>query len=169
VRTGLACAAVPLLIGLCVTLLPAQSLRLSPVSVAVDVPAAGSSQVEFVIYDFTGELDISLEDIPLTVAPETVSVNASARGSKVVLTLYGDSKRGLELGSETYCGYIRFLARTGGLVALGIKVRATVNHVVEDGPSPTIPLHLAAGIAASVAVATALLILRRRRSARTSA
>ena len=161
-----AVAAALVLTGLSTTPLLAQSLRLSPVSVEMDVPAAGSSQVEFVVYDFAGQLDISLEDIPLTVGPETVSVNATARGSKVVLTLYGHRTRGLELGSETYRGYISFLVRTDDMVASGIKVRATVNHLVEDKPCPAVPIEQAAGLAAAVIAVAVLLVLRERRSRR---
>ena len=161
-----AVAAALVLTGLSTTPLLAQSLQLSPASVEIDVPAAGSSQVEFVVYDFAGQLDISLEDIPLTVAPETVMVNATARGGKVVLTLYGHGTRGLELGSETYRGYIRFLVRTDGMVASGIKVRATVNHLVQDGLSSAVPVELAAGLAAAVIAVAVLLMLRERRSRR---
>lgn len=165
----IASVAVLVLIGLCTAPVGAQSLQLSPASVEVDVPADGSSQVEFLVYDFAGELEISLENIPLTVEPEKVSVSATTQGSKVVLTLYGDQT----LGLETYQGYIRFLARTGGMVAMGIKVRATVNHIVEDKPPPSndgthdesppaIPVPLIIGIAA--AVAGAAVLLRRRRT-----
>jgi len=146
-----------ILIGLYAVPVTAQSLQLSPASVEVDVPADGSNRVEFFVFDFTGELEIDLEDIPLTVEPENVSVSAGQEGSKVVLTLSGDET----LGSETYEGYIRFLARTGGMVAMGIKVRATVNHIAEDGSSPVMPLVI--GIAAAAAVVAAVIVLRRRR------
>ncbi|GAJ06788.1 unnamed protein product, partial [marine sediment metagenome] len=104
-------------------------------------PANGSGDVEFLVYDFTGDLEISLEDIPLTVEPTTVPVTAKEGGTRVVLTFYGDES----LGAEIYEGKIRFLAMTGGTVAMGIKVRATINHIADgiaqgDGsPMPDVP------------------------------
>ena len=113
------------LIVLCAAPALAAGLSISPPSVEFDVPADGSAEVEFLVYDFTGDLEISLEDIPLRVEPATVPVTAKEEGTKVVLTLYGDDS----LGSKIYKGKIRFLAMTGGTVAMGIKVRATVNHI----------------------------------------
>jgi len=120
----------------------AAGLGISPSSVEFDVPADGSTQVEFTITNFSGELQISLEDIPLRVEPTTVPVTASAGGTKIVLTFYGDES----LGSEVFNGKIRFLAMTGGSVAMGIKVIATVSHVGPKSPeqatqeqSPTTP------------------------------
>ncbi len=152
----IALAVAVVLLGLYAVPMTAQSLQLSPASVEVDVPTDGSVDVEFFVFDFSGELEIDLENIPLTVEPEKISVNATAGGTKVVLTLYGDDA----LGSETYEGYIRFLARGSGMVALGIKVRATVNHVAEEAVFPVIPLVIGSTAAAAVALA---IVLRRRR------
>ena len=109
-----------------------QGLGISPGTVEFDVPADGSATVEFMVYDFSGDLQISLEDIPLTVEPETVQVTASEEGTPVELTFYGDPS----LGSQVFSGKISFLGLTGGTVATGIKVRATVNHIVEGQPLP---------------------------------
>lgn len=108
----------------------AAGLSISPPTVEFDVPANGSAEVEFLVYDFTGDLGISLEDIPLRVEPTTVPVTAKEGGTRVVLTFYGDES----LGSEIYEGKIRFLAMTGGSVAFGIKVRATINHIASGQP-----------------------------------
>ncbi len=108
----------------------AAGLSISPPTVEFEVLANGSTEVEFLVYDFTGDLEISLEDIPLTVVPTTVSVTAEESGSKIVLTFYGDST----LGTQTFIGKIRFLAITGGTVAMGIKVGATVNHLSSREP-----------------------------------
>lgn len=108
----------------------AAGLSISPPTVEFNVPADGSTEVEFFVYDFTGDLQISLEDIPLRVEPTTVPVTAKEEGTRVVLTFYGDES----LGSEIYEGKIRFLAMTGGTVAMGIKVRATVNHIATGQP-----------------------------------
>jgi hypothetical protein len=111
----------------------AAGLSISPPSVEFDVPAEGSTEVEFFVYDFTGDLGISLENIPLTVEPTTVPVTAKEGGTRVVLTFYGDES----LGSKIFEGKIRFLAMTGGMVAMGIKVRATVTNLVE-GKTPVL-------------------------------
>lgn len=129
------------LMVLCSTPVLAAGLAISPPTVEFDVPANGSSQVEFLVYDFNGDLEISLEDIPLRVEPTTVPVTAKERGTRVVLTFYGDES----LGSQIYEGKIRFLAMTGGTVAMGVKVRATVNHIatgetlLEEAPEETVP------------------------------
>jgi len=117
-----------MLILLCAA--PALALGISPPSIEFDVPAEGSAKVEFAVYDFTGDLQVSLEDIPLRVEPTTVSVAAGDEGTTVELTFYGDKS----LGSKIYKGKIRFLAMTGGTVATGIKVRATVTNLVEGEP-----------------------------------
>ena len=152
-------------IGLCVAPVAAQSLQLSPSSVEIDVAAGGSSEVEFFVFNFAGELEISLEDIPLTVTPDRVSVNATGGNSRIVLTLYGDETQ----GAQTYEGYIRFLSRTGGMVALGIKVRATVNHIAEEEARPDLPVWLIIGIAAVVVAVIAAVMLRRRKFRQASA
>lgn len=110
----------------------AQGVGISPPSVEFDVPADGSAEVEFLAYDFTGDLEISLEDIPLRVEPTTVSVTAEEQGSEVVLIFYGDES----LGSQVFTGKIRFLAMTGDTVAMGIKVKATINHIAAGQPLP---------------------------------
>ena len=117
------CASAPVL---------AAGLAISPPSVEFDVPAGGSTEVEFLVYDFTGDLEISLEDIPLRVEPTTVPVTTKEGGTEVVLTFYGDES----LDSQVFNGKIRFLAMTGGTVAMGIKVKATVNHIASGQPLP---------------------------------
>ncbi|GAI27207.1 unnamed protein product, partial [marine sediment metagenome] len=98
----------------------AAGFGISPAEVEFEVAADGSTKVQFLVYDFTGDLKISLENIPLRVEPTTVPVTAPAEGTRIVLTFYGDES----LGSKIYQGKIRFLAMTGGMVAMGIKVRA---------------------------------------------
>jgi hypothetical protein len=121
-----------LLVVLCAAPVLAAGLTISPPSVEFDVPADGSQQVEFLVYDFTGDLEISLEGIPLKVEPTIVTVTAKEEGSEVVLTFYGDES----LGSQVYNGKIRFLALTGSTVAMGIKVKATINHIASGQPLP---------------------------------
>lgn len=165
---------------------------MSPARVEFDVPADGSTQVEFTIYDFTGDLKISPRDIPLRVEPTTVPVTAKEEGTKVVLTFYGDKS----LGSKIYQGTIRFMAETGGSVAVAIDVRARVTNLVkgetpvlaspEESPPPAataaaptppaptpaapagtseFPVVPVAGIAAGTAIVITLIVViaRRRR------
>lgn len=125
-------AAVILLVGCAVPALAA-GFGISPAEVAFEVSADASTRVEFIVYDFTGNLGISLENIPLRVEPTTVPVTASATGTRISLTFYGDKS----LGSKIYQGKIRFLAMTGGMVAMGIKVKATVTNLVK-GQTPVL-------------------------------
>jgi hypothetical protein len=171
------------LIFLCALPALAQGLGISPPSVEFDVPANGKTEVEFLVYDFTGNLEISLEDIPLRVEPTTVPVTAKEEGTTVVLTFYGDES----VGSQVFNGKIRFLAMTGGTVAMGIKVKATINHMAggelpqttpqespppaPPGPPPATsgatewPIIPLAGIAAGTAIVLTLIVVvaRRRR------
>ena len=128
----LAASLAVMLVLICAAPALSQGLGISPGVVEFDVPAEGSATVEFLVHDFSGDLEISLEDIPLTVEPETVHVIASEGGTPVELTFYGDPS----LGSQVISGKIRFLALTGGTVATGIKVRATINHIVAGQPLP---------------------------------
>jgi len=132
VRKLVASLAAVVLVLICAAPALAQGMGISPGTVEFDVPAEGTATVEFMVHDFTGDLQISLEDIPLTVEPDTVHVTASEDGTPIELTFYGDEA----LGSQVISGKIRFLALTGGTIATGIKVRATVNHIVEGQPLP---------------------------------
>lgn len=114
----------------------AAGFSISPASIEFDVPADGSTTVEFLVYDFGGDLEISLENIPLRVEPEKVSVVASEEGTPIELTFYGDES----LGSQVFKGKICFLAISGGNIAFGIKVKATVNHApIAPPPEETPP------------------------------
>jgi hypothetical protein len=92
----------------------------------LELPADGSGQVTFniVSYGFEGDVEIGLEDIPLEVEPQLVHIENIAEPQEVVLTFHGDPS----LGEQTFEGKITFLAVTGGTVAYGIKVRATITQ-----------------------------------------
>lgn len=117
---------------LAVCAIPVLAFGISPAAVEFDVPAEDSTTQTFTVYDFGGDLQVSLENIPLKVEPTTVSVAAGDEGTTVELTFYGDET----LGSQVYTGYVRFLAMTGGTIATGIKVKAKVNHIVAGEPLP---------------------------------
>lgn len=111
----------------------ALGLGISPAEVTLDVPANGSAQVDFKVYKFTGDVSVELEDIPLRMEPATIQV--IEEGQKITLTLYGDEG----LNDQTYHGYIKFLGRGSGNVAVQIKVIATINHIAKIVQTPEEP------------------------------
>lgn len=66
----------------------AGSFGVSPSQVEIQVPAQGKASVEFKFYDFTGDVRISIENIPLRISP--VSASVSPENDKIILTFYGD-------------------------------------------------------------------------------
>lgn len=102
----------------------------------LEVPANGSAVATFyVTSDFDGELQVSLEDIPLRVEPTTIPITKSDDNREVELTFYGNES----LGQQTFDGEVRFLALTGGNIASGIIIGAKVTNVVEEQQSRTFP------------------------------
>jgi len=105
----------------------------------VEVPGDGSGEAEFTIVDpdFTGDIEINLEDIPLQYEPKTVSVDEDV-DKKVVVTLYGDEST----GSINFTGKITFLPVSEAMFAPGIKVTTLIIHRVTGvpvDPTPTPP------------------------------
>lgn len=129
------------LVAIVLVLLPASTLLafsfgIGPPEVDFEVTADGSTVVAFyVTSDFNGSLEVSLEDIPLDFEPKEVAIAAGDSNKKVEITFYGDQS----LGTNTYEGKVRFLAMTGGNVATGVKIRATVNHTVDQPEEPYVP------------------------------
>jgi len=120
---------IPLLLA---TPVLAASLGISPSYTELQVPANGSATANFKVHYFSGDLRISLVDIPLRVEPETIHIDAANNPVDVQLTIYGDEL----LGSQVYDGYVKFLGMTGGSVAVAVKVKAKVTNVVEQQPIP---------------------------------
>ena len=110
----------------------AASLGISPSHTQLEVPGNGSATADFQVYYFSGDLQISLVDIPLRVEPETIHIEPSDEPADIQLTIYGNET----LGSQVYDGYVRFLGMSGGNVAVAVKVKATVNHIVAGQPLP---------------------------------
>lgn len=151
----------------------AASLGISPSHTVLEVPANGSATANFQVHYFSGDLQVSLVDIPLRVEPTTIHVEPSDEPTDIQLTIYGNEA----LGSQTYDGYVRFLGMTGGTVAVAVKVKATVNHIVAGQPLPSennqtpppsetseFPIVPVAGIAAGAAIIiAAIVVLGRRR------
>ena len=110
----------------------ALSLGVSPTQVELEVPGNGSATANVKIHYFSGDVKISLVDIPLRVEPSTIHVEASDGPVAIELTIYGDNS----LGSKIYDGYIRFIAVSGGAATGGVQVIAEVTNLVE-GVTPT--------------------------------
>ncbi len=151
----------------------AASLGISPSETVLEVPANGTAIADFQVYYFSGDLQVSLVDIPLRVEPETIHIEPSDEPTSIQLTIYGNET----LGSQVYDGYVRFLGMTGETVAVAVKVKATVNHTVAGQPLPPednqtpppsetseFPIVPVAGIAAGAAIIiTAIIVFGRRR------
>ena len=110
----------------------ALSLGVSPTHLELNIPSDGSGTFVVDIYYFSGDVNISLIDIPLRVEPSTIHVEASDEPVAIELTIYGDNT----LGSKIYDGYIRFIAVSGGAATGGVQVIAEVTNLVE-GVTPT--------------------------------
>ena len=63
---------------------------------------------------------------------EAVNICLKAIENQERITIYGDSS----LGSQVYDGYVRFLGLSGETVAVAVKIKATVTHIVEGQPVP---------------------------------
>lgn len=110
----------------------AASFGVSPSHTELVVPGDGSSTANFQIHFFSGDVEVSLVDIPLRVEPETIHVEALNKPADIELTIYGDET----LGSQVYDGYIRFIGMSGGSVAAGVEVKAKITNVSEGIPVP---------------------------------
>lgn len=110
----------------------AASLGISPSHTELEVPGDGSATANFKVHYFSGDIKVSLVDIPLEVEPETLHIEPSSEPVEIELTIYGDQS----LGSQVYDGYVRFLGMSGETVAIAVKVKAKITHIVEGQPVP---------------------------------
>lgn len=109
----------------------ALSLGVSPTQVELEVPGGGSTITSVNIHYFTGDVDISLVDIPLRIEPSTIHVDALDEPVVVELTVYGNHS----LDNQVYDGYIRFIAVSGGAATGGVQVIAQITNIA-DGIAP---------------------------------
>jgi hypothetical protein len=120
-----------LLMGLsmCLFAVPAQaaSFGLSPAMVDFQIVKGSSKTMEFTVVGYSGSVEISAEDMPVSVSPASVSAVA---GSKITLTI----KCNEDATDGLYDGRIVFLAKSGNSVMSGIKVRC--NLTVGNSSSP---------------------------------
>lgn len=127
-------AAVTLLLVTAVPVLAA-SLGISPSHAEIEVPGDGTAVARFKVHYFSGDLQISLVDIPLSVSPYEIHVDPSGGPTEIEVVIYGDES----LGSQVYDGYIRFLGVSGETVAVAVQVKARVANIVEGQPLPAEP------------------------------
>jgi hypothetical protein len=112
----------------------AASLGVSPSHVEIEVPGDGSATADVQVHYFSGDVQVSLVDIPLQVEPELLNVDALTEPEDVQLTIFGDES----LGSQVYDGYIRFMGLSGETVAVAVKIKATITNIVEGQPLPVV-------------------------------
>ncbi|MFO8010651.1 MAG: hypothetical protein R6U89_07555 [Dehalococcoidia bacterium] len=111
------------------------SLGISPSSVEIDVPGDGSVTADLKAYYFSGDIEVTLVDIPLEVEPKVLHVDALNEPDDIQVTIYGDES----LGSQIYNGYIKFVGMSGDMIAIAVQVKARVTHIVEGQPVPEEP------------------------------
>ena len=109
----------------------AVSLGVSPSHVELEVPADGIGLADVQIHYFSGDVEVSLVDIPLRVEPTLLHVDEDPQDFQI--TIYGDES----LGSQVYEGYIRFLGLSGETVAVAVRIKATITNLVPGQPLPT--------------------------------
>ena len=122
------------------TALAQTSLQVSPPVMTLELLAHGTGEAQFtvVIPDWSGDVDIGVENIPLDYQPKTVWVEAGVE-TEVVLTFYGDE----EVGSMVIVGKTTFLPRSEAPFVPGVKVPTQVIHRVGDvTPTPARSLTL---------------------------
>lgn len=111
----------------------ALSLGVSPTHVELEVTGDGTTTVSVNIHYFSGDVDISLVNIPLRVEPSTIHVDASGEPVAIELTIYGNHS----LDTQVYDGYIRFIAVSGGAATGGVQIIAKVTNVADGIPAPS--------------------------------
>ena len=112
----------------------AAGLGMSPSKIEINVPAESSSTINLQAYYYSGDIKVTLVDIPLRVEPDTVHVEALDRPDDVTITIYGDPS----LGSQIYDGFIKFTGMSGEMIAIAVQVKARVSNIVEGDPLPEI-------------------------------
>ncbi|GAI80119.1 unnamed protein product, partial [marine sediment metagenome] len=114
----------------------AASLGISPSKIEVDVPSGGSTPVNFQVHYFSGELHVSLVDIPLEVEPTVFHITSSPED--IVVTFRDNT-----FDPQEYNGYVRFLSTGNATVGLAVNIAARVTvelsaNIVEK-PTPPPP------------------------------
>jgi len=111
----------------------ALSIGVSPTNIELEVPGDGSATANLQIHYFSGDVDISLINIPLRVEPSTIHVDASDEPVAIELTIYGNHS----LDTQVYDGYVRFIAVSGGAATGGVQIIAKVTNIA-DGIAPVV-------------------------------
>jgi len=111
----------------------AASLGVSPSSVDLEIEGTNSITASLQAHYYTGEIEISLIDIPLRIEPQFITVDASENPVTVEVTIYGDHC----LETQVYEGFIRFTGVTGGTVAMAVQALAKITNTA-DGIAPVV-------------------------------
>ena len=118
------------LVVLGVSTAEAMGLGISPGKIEFPVYLNGKTHVEFLIFDFSGDLEVILIDIPLEVEPKVIHVDAIDKPQKITLTFYGDESR----EPQIFKGMIGFRGMTGGNIGIQVNVLATIDHAQKPPP-----------------------------------
>lgn len=97
----------------------AASLGISPSHIEVEVPTGGSTPVNFQVHYFSGDLKVSLVDIPLEVEPAVFHIASSP--TDIVVTISDNT-----FDPQEYNGYVRFLSTGNATVGLAVNIVARV-------------------------------------------
>jgi len=111
----------------------AASLGVSPSSVDLEIVGTNSITTTLQAHYYTGEIELSLIDIPLRIEPRFITVEASETPVTVEVTIYGDHC----LETQVHEGFIRFTGIAGGTVAMAVQVRAKITNIA-DGIEPVV-------------------------------
>ena len=112
----------------------ASSLGISPSHIEIEVPSGGSTPVNFQVHYFTGELRVSLVDIPLELEKEVYDITSD--GEEIVVTFHDTAS-----APQEYNGYVKFLGLGNNTIGLSVKVAVsisvTANIVEQPSPAPS--------------------------------
>ena len=116
----------------CLMAFPAQagSFGLSPAAIALQMDQGTSKTVQFMVIGYDGLVEISSENMPVSVSPSSITAKA---GSSITVTVKCNSNATM----GRYDGRIVLLAKNGNSVMSGIKVRC---NLTVGNPSPSSPI-----------------------------
>jgi hypothetical protein len=91
----------------------------------VDVSAAGTNTTfVYITSHVNGTLVVGTENLPFNVEPAAIPITAADRNRKIELTVHGNAS----LTAGQYLGKLTLLLQTGGNVAHGVKINASVTQ-----------------------------------------
>ncbi len=109
----------------------ASSLSVTPSAFSIDIPEGGTSSMGFQFFGYTGTVELSPVDIPVTISPSLIDVSEST--GRVSLAFHSVGQVG------KYNGYIKITGTTQGNVALSVNVSANVTVSLSGTIIPALP------------------------------